>query len=163
MITTLSFSFLYHKPQLCSYVIHIMTHLHLANDYWNLKFPKLYFEFLMFQVSQIFNYECFHMWMVGYHHFKKILNKISLIKGSLAWGFKNSKVLLLKPIQFIKLNIYFKFLNIHINHLAQISLINITLKWHYINMFDKLDKFFGHLTWFLACLTMIAPNNYIHL
>jgi hypothetical protein len=68
------------------------------------------------------------MWMVGYHHFKKILNKISLIKGSLAWGFKNSKVLLLKPIQFIKLNIYFKFLNIHINHLAQISLINITLK-----------------------------------
>jgi hypothetical protein len=34
MLTILSFSFLSHKPQLCSYVIHIMTHLHLKNDSW---------------------------------------------------------------------------------------------------------------------------------
>jgi hypothetical protein len=46
MITTLSFSFLYHKQNICSYVIHIMTYLHLANDFWKLKILKLYFEFL---------------------------------------------------------------------------------------------------------------------
>jgi hypothetical protein len=31
------------------------------------------------------------------------------------------------------------------NHLAQISLINMTLKWHYINMFEKFDSFFVRL------------------
>jgi hypothetical protein len=36
--------FLFHKPKYCSYVIHIMPHLHLENDYWNWKFLKLYFE-----------------------------------------------------------------------------------------------------------------------
>jgi hypothetical protein len=30
---------------------------------------------------------------------------------------------------------------IHINHLAKISLINMTLKWHYINMFEKIHNF----------------------
>jgi hypothetical protein len=59
MIITLSFSFSYHKPQLCSYVIHIMTHLHLANDSWNLNALKLYFELKTFSNTTIFNYECF--------------------------------------------------------------------------------------------------------
>jgi hypothetical protein len=53
------FIFLYHKPKLCSYVIHIMTHLHLANDFWNLEILKLYFEFLKISSTTIFNYECF--------------------------------------------------------------------------------------------------------
>jgi hypothetical protein len=32
------------------------------------------------------------------------------------------------------------------NHLTQNSLINMTLKWHYINMFEKTDSFLVHLT-----------------
>jgi hypothetical protein len=44
MIIILNFIFLYHKPQFCSYVMHIMTHLHLANDFWNLNIVKLYFK-----------------------------------------------------------------------------------------------------------------------
>jgi hypothetical protein len=46
MITTSSFSFLYYKPKLCSYVTHIMTHLHLANKSWILNILKFYFEIL---------------------------------------------------------------------------------------------------------------------
>ncbi len=34
-----------------------------------------------------------------------------------------------------------KIFNTHINHLAQITLINVTFKWHYINMFDKDNSF----------------------
>jgi hypothetical protein len=37
--------------------------------------------------------------------------------------------------------IFFEFFNTHINHLAKISLINMTLKWPYINMFETLDNF----------------------
>jgi hypothetical protein len=59
MITTLNISFLYHKPWLCSYVIHIMTHLHLANDFWNLNILKLYFEFLKISSITILKLECF--------------------------------------------------------------------------------------------------------
>jgi len=44
--------FLYHKPQLCSYAIHIMTHLHLVNDSWNLNILKLYFKFKQNLVPQ---------------------------------------------------------------------------------------------------------------
>jgi hypothetical protein len=72
MIITLSFNFLYHKSKLCSYVIQIMTHLHLANDSWNLKFLKLYFEFLKISSVTILKLWVFFIcgW-VGYHHFKK--------------------------------------------------------------------------------------------
>jgi hypothetical protein len=54
MLIIWNFSFLYHKTQFCSYAIHIMTHLHLANDSWNLNILKLYF-----QISQFLNYECY--------------------------------------------------------------------------------------------------------
>jgi hypothetical protein len=38
--------------------------------------------------------------------------------------------------------IYKKFFNSsHLKHLAQISLINMTLKWHYVHMFEKIDSF----------------------
>jgi hypothetical protein len=43
--------------------------------------------------------------------------------------------------EFIILNDFLEFFNTHINHLTQISLINMTLKWHYINMFDRIDSF----------------------
>jgi hypothetical protein len=53
--------------------------------------------------------------------------------------------------EFIKLNDFLQFFNTHINHLAQISLINMTLKWHYINMFDKINSFptIQHGFWFI--------------
>jgi len=34
-----------------------------------------------------------------------------------------------------------KLFNIHMDHLTQFSLMNMTLKWHYINMFEKIDGF----------------------
>ncbi len=46
--------FLYHKPKLCSYIIHILIHLHLANDLKILKFLKLYLKFLKFSTITIF-------------------------------------------------------------------------------------------------------------
>jgi hypothetical protein len=59
MLTILGFSFLYHKPQLCSFVNHIMTHLHIANDFKNLNILNLYLEFLKISSNTILNYECF--------------------------------------------------------------------------------------------------------
>jgi hypothetical protein len=50
--------------------------------------------------------------------------------------------------------IFKKFFNANMNHLTQISLINTTLKWHYINTFEKIDSF-------LVCLTMIQATNVI--
>jgi hypothetical protein len=50
----------------------------------------------------------------------------------------------------------FEFLNIHITHLAQLPMINMTLKWHHINICNKIANFFGCLTSFLAHL--ITPN-----
>jgi hypothetical protein len=43
--------------------------------------------------------------------------------------------------QIFKLKYFFEFFNPHINHLAQIFLINMTLKWHNINMSEKIDSF----------------------
>jgi hypothetical protein len=76
--------FLYHKPKICAYVIHIMIHLHLANDFWNLKFLKLYQIFKNFKYQFFLIMNIFLMWIVGYHHFKKIPIKIPLLKESLA-------------------------------------------------------------------------------
>jgi hypothetical protein len=36
---------------------------------------------------------------------------------------------------------FLEFFNTFINHITQISLINITLKWHYINLFEIIDSF----------------------
>ncbi len=56
------------------------------------------------------------------------------------WGVKVQKSFIKTKTQFSKL-CFFEFFNIHINHLAQISLINMTFKWHYVNMFEKIDSF----------------------
>jgi len=57
MINTWNFNFMYHKTQLCLYVIHIMTHLHSTFDFEILNILKLYFELKKFQTPQFFNYE----------------------------------------------------------------------------------------------------------
>jgi hypothetical protein len=36
----------------------------------------------------------------------------------------------------------FEFLDIHVIHLAQLPMINMTLKWHHINICDKIAVFF---------------------
>jgi hypothetical protein len=48
-----------------------------------------------------------------------------------------SLLLKLKP-NFFFLNFYFEFLNIHINHLAQHSMITMALKWHHKNISNKI-------------------------
>jgi hypothetical protein len=52
--------------------------------------------------------------------------------------FKSS--LLKSNFSLFKLNGFFNFKN-HKNDLTQISLIDTTLKWHYINIFEKIDSF----------------------
>jgi hypothetical protein len=56
------------------------------------------------------------------------------------WGDKVQKSFIKTKTQFIKLCLL-EFYDTHINHLTQISLINMTLKWRYVNMFEKIDKF----------------------
>jgi hypothetical protein len=55
------------------------------------------------------------------------------------------------------MNFSFEFLDIHITHLAQLPMINMTLKLHYIDICNKIAIVFGHPTCFLAHLTMITP------
>jgi hypothetical protein len=55
------------------------------------------------------------------------------------WGDKVQKFFIKTKIQFIKLCLL-ELYNTHINHLTQISLINMTLKWRYVNMFEKIDS-----------------------
>jgi len=50
----------------------------------------------------------------------------------------------------------FEFLNIHIIHLAQLPMINMTLKWLHINIYNKIVVFFGCPICFLACLIVMA-------
>jgi hypothetical protein len=56
-----------------------------------------------------------------------------------------------------------QFLDIHIIHLAQLPMINMTLKWHHINICNKIAIFLGHLMRFLAHLTTITPTNDLQL
>jgi len=143
MISILTFIFFYHKPQFFSYFIHIITHLHLTNDSWNLNILKLHFEFLNFQVPQ-FNYE----WLLRVHgrlpSFSFFFHQNFFIKKFLSLVLYKFDFLVLKfksPLLKPKLNLLDLKINIYINHLAKISLINMTLKWHYINMFNKIDIF----------------------
>jgi hypothetical protein len=55
--------------------------------------------------------------------------------------FKFKSPLLKSNFNILNKMIFLEFFNIHINHLSQISLINMTLKWHYINLFEKIDNF----------------------
>jgi hypothetical protein len=61
------------------------------------------------------------------------------------FGMLKLEGLLLKP-KFNLLKRKFEFFNTCINHLGQISLIIMILKWHYTNMFEKIDNFFNRST-----------------
>jgi hypothetical protein len=74
-------------------------------------------------------------------HQKNLIKRVlNLVLYKIEFLILKFKSYLLKP-KFKILNEMIFFLNININHLAQNSLINMTLKWHYINMCDKIDSF----------------------
>ncbi len=54
------------------------------------------------------------------------------------FGVLKFKSPLLKPKLNLVITLFKKKINIHINHSVKISLINMTLKWHYKNMFENL-------------------------
>jgi hypothetical protein len=70
-------------------------------------------------------------------HLPFIKRALSLVLNKIDFG-----VFIKTKTQFIKLNNFYKFFNTHINHLAQMFFINMTLKCHYIKMFEKIDSFF---------------------
>jgi hypothetical protein len=105
----------------------------LANGFWNLNILRLYSEFLKISNTNFFLImSVFHMWMGGYHRYKffnqNFFNKkvLSLMLYKIDFVVLKFKSCLLKP----KLNLLKKkieFFSIHINHLAQIYLMNMTL------------------------------------
>jgi hypothetical protein len=57
------------------------------------------------------------------------------------------------------MNFKFEFLNIHINHLTQLIMINITFKCQEKNICKKVHSFHHYLTWFLAPISIPAPTT----
>jgi hypothetical protein len=55
------------------------------------------------------------------------------------------------------MNSLFKFVNTHINHLAELPIINMLFKWDHMNIFPMSQScnFDNRLAWFLARLIMI--------
>jgi hypothetical protein len=59
------------------------------------------------------------------------------------------------------MNFYFEFLDIYISHLAQLGMINITLKCQEKNICKKVHSFHHYLTWFLAPISILTPFHVI--
>jgi hypothetical protein len=57
------------------------------------------------------------------------------------------------------MNLKFEFFNIHNSHLAQLGMINITLKCQKENICKKFQSFHHYLTWFLVPITILAPKT----
>jgi hypothetical protein len=55
------------------------------------------------------------------------------------------------------MNFKFEFLNIHISHLTQLGMINITLKCQEKNICKKVHSFHHYPTWFLVPISLLAP------
>jgi hypothetical protein len=167
MKPTLSFSFLYHKPQLCSYVIHIMTHLHLEFYFWNLNILKLYCEFLKISNTNIWKLWVFFIWGWYVIIFFKIYHQIFYIKRVLNLKFYKTNLGVLKfksPLLKPKLNL--------VNKMKIWKILQHSYKSFSTNFLDQYDikmalhkyvwkfwQFFNHLTWLLARLIMMAPPN----
>jgi len=133
-------------------------------------------NFRKIQILEIFDYECFlsvdyRLLSCKFFCHKKFFIKavlgIVLCKMNYFWCNCSSspEILLLNwntKNKIKKMIFSFEFLNIHITHLAQLPMINMTLKWHHINICNKIVVFCGHSTCFLVSLTMIAPlgNNF---
>jgi hypothetical protein len=120
-------------------------------EIWNL--CSIDFLFLKFKISQLSNCECFlnvHDQLTSsqffpiQHSFKRkaltyhLQNWLLLMQ--LLFKFKCP---LLKPKpNFILFWIFvFEFFNTHISHLTQHSMINMALKWHHKNIFNKITIF----------------------
>ncbi len=64
--------------------------------------------------------------------------------------------------KFNLMNFEFEFFNFHISHLAQLGMINIILKYQENNMCQNVHNFHHYLTWFLAPISILAPNWSCH-
>jgi hypothetical protein len=65
------------------------------------------------------------------------------------WKKKNPK--------FNLMNFKFEFVNFHINHLAQLGMINITLKCQEKNIYKKVHSFHHYSTWFWLLFLYLHP------
>jgi len=100
-------------------------------------------------MPRFLSYECFScaddrlssFHFLSYQNFfiKRVLSLVLYKIDFRVFKFKNP---FLKPkLNLLNFMIKKNKINTHINHLVQVFLINMTLKWHYINMFDKIDSF----------------------
>jgi len=111
------------------------------------------FNFLYLKISQLSNCECFlnaknQLTSSQKKNSSKFLYKESPLLSNLQNGLFFMQLLfkfkgpLLKPKpKKIILNFYFEFFNIHISHLALHFMINMALKWHHKNIFNKITIF----------------------
>jgi hypothetical protein len=118
--------------------------------------PKIKKFEIIFWISKNFKSHNFkimnilHNCMVGCHrsqifpiNFLFIKRVFNLMLYTIEFGVLKFKSPLLRPkFNLLNLMIFFEIFGNHINHLVQISLINMTLKWHYINTSEKIDNFF---------------------
>jgi len=74
------------------------------------------------------------------HQIFIIKGVLNLVFYKIDFGMFSAKVFYKTKTQFIKLNIFFEFFNTHLNYLAQFLFINMTLKWHYIIFFERIDS-----------------------
>jgi len=128
MIINLRFSFLYHNPEICSNVIHIMTHLQVVNDLWHLNIFKLYFEFLKLSSTTIFKLGVLFIcgWYViiisiffpQFVFIKRVFNLCFI-----NWFLGVQKIFIKTKIRFIKLN------NLFFNSSSLLSIIYHKFPW----------------------------------
>jgi hypothetical protein len=124
--------------------------------YWPIYILQMILEIWTFWNSKNFMYQflfimnAFQIWMVSYHHF----NFFPMLK------FKKN---LLRKISLLNWISDFEFFNTHIYHLTQISLINMTLKWRYINICDKIDNFsiIWHNFWLIWLWLHLFQNDFL--
>jgi hypothetical protein len=124
--------------------------------YWPIYILQMILEIWTFWNSKNFMYQflfimnAFQIWMVSYHHF----NFFPMLKF---------KKILLRKISLLNWISDFEFFNTHIYHLTQISLINMTLKWRYINICDKIDNFsiIWHNFWLIWLWLHLFQNDFL--
>ncbi len=174
MLTTLAFCFLYHKIQLC-FVCHahytLLTcgkrFLKILNAENTLNFQNFKILYLLncewflnlgntFLSSKFFDDQNYVITIVFYLVFCKINHIWCNTYSSLNVLSKNQNP------KFNLMNCEFELFNFHINHLAQLGMINITLKWQEKNICKNVHNFHHYLTWFLAPIFVFAPNWSYH-
>jgi hypothetical protein len=55
--------------------MYITLHLDVVKDFWKFKILKDFLNFLKISNSQLFNFECFWVWIASYYHLNFFLIK----------------------------------------------------------------------------------------